>query len=93
MFVGRVVGEVVATIKHAELEGRTLLLVQPLAPDDTPRGARVIALDAAQAGVGDRVLVVDEGNGAAQVFARPRGPMRTVVVGIVDEVTGGGPSC
>jgi microcompartment protein CcmK/EutM len=93
MFVGRVVGEVVATIKHAELEGRTLLLVQPLAPDDTPRGARVIALDAAQAGVGDRVLVVDEGNGAAQVFARPRGPVRTVVVGIVDEVTGGGPSC
>ena len=93
MFVARVVGEVVATIKHPELEGRTLLLVQPLAPDDTPRGARVIALDAAQAGVGDRVLVVDEGNGAAQVFARPRGPVRTVVVGIVDHVTGGGSPC
>jgi microcompartment protein CcmK/EutM len=93
MFVGRVVGEVVATIKHADLRGRTLLLVQPLAPDDTPRGARVIALDAAQAGIGDRVLVVDEGNGAAQVFARPRGPIRTVVVGVVDEVTGGGSSC
>ena len=93
MFVGRVVGEVVATIKHPDLRGRTLLLVQPLAPDDTPRGGRVIALDAAQAGVGDRVLVVDEGNAAAQVFARPRGPIRTVVVGVVDEVTGGGSSC
>jgi microcompartment protein CcmK/EutM len=93
MFVARVVGEVVATIKHPELGGRTLLLVQPLAPDDTPRGARVIALDAAQAGVGDRVLVLDEGNGAAQVFSRPRGPMRTVVVGVVDHVTGGGSSC
>jgi microcompartment protein CcmK/EutM len=93
MFVGRVVGEVVATIKHPDLQGRTLLLVQPLAPDDTPRGGRVIALDAAQAGVGDRVLVVDEGNAAAQVFARPRGPIRTVVVGVVDEVTGGGSSC
>ena len=93
MFLARVVGEVVATIKHPELEGRTLLLVQPLAPDDTPRGARVIALDAAQAGIGDRVLVVDEGNGAAQVFARPRGPVRTVVVGVVDEVTEGGSSC
>jgi ethanolamine utilization protein EutN len=89
MFVARVVGEVVATIKHPDLEGRTLLLVQPVAPDDTPRGARVIALDAAQAGVGDRVLVVDEGNGAAQVFARPRGPVRTVVVGVVDDVTEG----
>ncbi|MFI5370706.1 MAG: EutN/CcmL family microcompartment protein [Candidatus Eisenbacteria bacterium] len=89
MFLGRVVGEVVATIKHPELSGRTLLLVQPLNPDDTPKGARVIALDAAQAGVGDRVLVLDEGNGAAQVFGRPRGPVRTVVVGVVDEVTEG----
>ncbi len=89
MFVGRVLGDVVATIKHPELAGRTLLLVQPLTPDDQPRGNPVIALDAAQAGVGDRVLVLDEGNGAAQVFGRPRGPVRTVVVGVVDEVTRG----
>ena len=89
MFLGRVVGDVVATIKHGELDRRTLLLVQPLAGDGTPRGARVIAVDAAQAGVGDHVLVVDEGNSAAQVLARPRGPVRTVVVGIVDDVAGG----
>jgi microcompartment protein CcmK/EutM len=89
MFLARVEGDVVATVKHPELSGRKLLLVQPLAPDGSPRGPRVIALDAAQAGVGDRVIVMDEGNGAAQVFGRPRGPVRTVVVGIVDEVTGG----
>ena len=87
MFVGRVIGNVVATIKHPALEGRTLLLVQPLTPDGEPKGPPVIALDAAQAGSGDRVLVLDEGNGAAQVFGRPRGPVRTVVVGVVDEVT------
>jgi len=89
MFVGRVIGNVVATIKHPALEGRTLLLVQPLTPDGAAQGNPVIALDAAQAGVGDQVLVLDEGNGAAQVFSRPRGPIRTVVVGVVDEVTQG----
>jgi microcompartment protein CcmK/EutM len=88
MFLGRVVGNVVATIKHRELDGRKLLLVQPLAGDGTPRGARVIAVDAVQAGEGDHVLVVDEGNSASQVLDRPRGPVRTVVVGIIDEVAG-----
>jgi len=87
MFIGQVVGDVVATIKHRELEGRKLLLVQPLGPENEPRGTRVIAVDAVQAGVGDRVLVADEGNAAAQVLQRPRGPVRTVIVGIVDHVT------
>jgi len=88
MFLGRVVGNVVATIKHDALAGRKLLLVQPLNPDGSPRGARVIAVDAVQAGEGDHVLVVDEGNSAAQVLEVPRGPIRTVVVGIIDEVAG-----
>jgi len=88
MFLGRVVGNVVATIKHDELEGRKLLIVQPLNADGSPRGARVIAVDAVQAGEGDHVLVVDEGNSASQVLERPRGPVRTVVVGIIDEVAG-----
>ena len=86
MFLGRVVGDVVATMKHPALADHTLLLVQPLTGDGTPRGARVIAVDAAQAGVGDHVLVEDEGNTAAQVLRQPRGPIRTVVVGIVDDV-------
>jgi ethanolamine utilization protein EutN len=86
MFLARVVGDVVATIKHPALADRTLLLVQPLTGEGKPRGARVIAVDAAQAGLGDHVLVADEGNAAAQVLDQPRGPVRTVVVGIVDEV-------
>jgi ethanolamine utilization protein EutN len=84
--LGRVVGDVVATIKHRELAQRKLLLVQPLTGEGTPVGRPVIAVDAVDAGVGDHVLVVDEGNSAAQVLARPRGPVRTVVVGVVDEV-------
>jgi microcompartment protein CcmK/EutM len=90
MFLGRVVGDVVATVKHAELEGRKLLLVQPLTGDGKPKGRTVIAVDSVDAGVGDHVLVVDEGNGAAQVLGRPRGPVRTVIIGVVDEVEHGG---
>jgi microcompartment protein CcmK/EutM len=86
MFLGRVVGDVVATIKHADLEGRKLLLVQPLSGDGAPQGRITIAVDYVDAGVGDHVLVVDEGNSAAQALERPRGPIRTVVVGVVDTV-------
>ncbi|MEK7330955.1 MAG: EutN/CcmL family microcompartment protein [Candidatus Eisenbacteria bacterium] len=89
MFLGRVVGDVVATIKHRALEGRKLLLVQPLSGEGAPTGRPTIAVDTVDAGVGDHVLVVDEGNSAAQVLAQPRGPVRTVVVGVVDEVAKG----
>jgi len=86
MFLARVVGDVVATIKHAELVQRKLLLLQPVTPDGKATGKVTIGVDSVDAGVGDHVLVVDEGNGAAQVLERPRGPVRTVVVGVVDEV-------
>lgn len=86
MFTARVVGEVVATVKHAELSTRKLLLVQPVAPGGAPGGTTQIAVDAVDAGPGDLVLVADEGNSASQVLRRPRGPVRTVVVGVVDRV-------
>lgn len=86
MFLARVLGEVVATIKHPHLAAQKLLLVAPEAAPGRPAAAPLIALDTVQAGVGDRVLVSDEGNAAAQVLGLPRGPVRTVVVGVVDEV-------
>ncbi len=89
MFLARIIGDVVATIKHPELESRKLLLAQPLTGDGAPVGRPVIAVDTVDAGLGDHVLVVDEGNSAAQVLRRPRGPIRTVVVGVVDEVSRG----
>jgi len=90
MYLARVVGEVVATIKHGELQGQKLLLVQPVTPADAPTGRPAIAVDSVDAGPGDLVLVADEGNSAAQVLRRGRGPVRTVVVGVVDEVDDGG---
>jgi ethanolamine utilization protein EutN len=86
MKLGRVVGDVLATVKHPALVGHRLLLVDYESPDGTLAGRPQLALDVVDAGEGDRVLVVDEGNAAAQVLSRPRGPVRTVVVGVVDDV-------
>ena len=84
MKVARVVGEVVATVKHPHLSGMKLMLVQPVTPAGAATGAVSIAVDCVQAGPGDLVLLVDEGNGAAQAVRRPRGPVRNVIVGVVD---------
>ena len=86
MFLARVTGVVVATVKHPHLAGRKLLLVTPEPTSGRPSPAAMIAVDSVDAGVGDRVLVADEGNAAAQVLSLPRGPVRTVIVGVVDAV-------
>ncbi len=67
--------------------GRKLLLVERLDLVGQPTPKYDIAVDSVQAGVGDRVLVLDEGNGARQVLhVEPWGPVRAVIVGIIDEV-------
>ena len=91
MFLARVTGEVVATVKHPHLAGRKLLLVTPEPTPGRPAPPAVIAVDSVSAGVGDRVLVADEGNAAAQVLGMARGPVRTVIVGVVDSVEGAAP--
>jgi len=89
MFTARVVGDVVATVKHRDLQAEKLLLVQPVDAAGVAKGKRVLAVDRAQAGPGDWVLVADEGNSASQVLGKPRGAIRTVIVGIVDAVNEG----
>jgi len=53
MQIARVVGTVVSTHKHRAFEGAKLLLVQPVSPDDTPRGVPLLAIDSVGAGEGD----------------------------------------
>jgi microcompartment protein CcmK/EutM len=80
----RVIGPVVATVKHAAFRGYALLAVQPIAGDGTDMGGSLLAIDHAQAGAGDRVLVLREGNGVRQVLGSGAIPVRSVIVGIVD---------
>ncbi len=87
MYIGPVAGTVVATITHPVFSGHKLLLVERLDLENQATPKYDIAVDSVQAGVGDRVLVMDEGNGARQVLnVEPWGPIRCVIVGIIDQV-------
>ena len=88
MFVAKVIGNVWATRKHPGLKNATLLLVKPVNPSDgTLSGEAQLALDGGQgAGVGDTVLIVDEGGSARKILKNSKAPVRTVIAGIVDKV-------
>ncbi|MBI1897695.1 MAG: EutN/CcmL family microcompartment protein [Acidobacteria bacterium] len=88
MLIARVVGEVIATEKHATHRGRKALLVQPLNLDGTDRGNAVVALDAVDAGIGDRVLLVTEGYSAMTSVGRPQSPIDMAVIGVIDCIDG-----
>lgn len=90
MFLAQVVGTVVSPVQIPILEGETLLLLRPLTPEGLATGRTRIGIDRSQAGVGDRVLVVDEGNAGRQIFGDPQGAVKTIVVGVVDSVEVGG---
>jgi ethanolamine utilization protein EutN len=84
VLVARVVGNVVATRKNAKLEGTKLLLVQPLDLLGEPRGATILAIDSVDAGVGDRVLLVQDGKAAQQALGRGTAAVDAAVLGVVD---------
>ncbi len=86
MILGRVTGSVVSTIHHPVVNGRKLLMVDCLDQDSKPTGRYIIALDAIGAGMGETVLILDEGNGARQLLEDDQAPVRSMVVGIVDDV-------
>jgi microcompartment protein CcmK/EutM len=86
VILARVTGSVTSTDKDPELAAYKLLVVQPLDLDDAPDGDELIAVDRVDAGVGDKVLIVKEGNAARQITGRERVPLQAVVVGVVDHV-------
>jgi ethanolamine utilization protein EutN len=86
MLIGRVVGNVAASHKNEKLTGAKLLLVQPLELDGKDRGAPVLAIDGVDAGIGDRVLLVQDGKAAQQVLGRGIAAVDAAVVGVVDSL-------
>ncbi|MBT5877065.1 MAG: EutN/CcmL family microcompartment protein [Candidatus Latescibacteria bacterium] len=88
MVIGRVVGNIVATIKHELYQGSKILLVQPLATDrKTAMGNTMVAVDTVGAGIGEMVMVATEGKAASEIIGVPRGPIRSIIVGILDGVS------
>ncbi|MGD0907442.1 MAG: EutN/CcmL family microcompartment protein [Candidatus Acidiferrales bacterium] len=86
MLIGRVIGDVVATQKVPSHEGRKILVIQPLNLDGTDRGEPILALDAVDAGVGERVLLTTEGFSAMTAVGRPNSPIDSAVIGVIDAV-------
>ncbi|MBM3751604.1 MAG: ethanolamine utilization protein EutN [Acidimicrobiia bacterium] len=85
MQLAMVIGDVVATIKDANLHAHKLLLLQPVGADESPVGRPVVALDAVGAGVGERVFFV-RGREATFPFFPGEPPADACAVGIVDQV-------
>ena len=85
-----------AAAKHPAFAGQPLFVVQPLDEHGGDAGASFVAIDHVQAGIGDRVVVLTEGNGVRQILkAGDIVPIRSIIVGIVDAVDApdpGGPA-
>ena len=86
MKLGRVIGNVEGTIKHEAVANTKLMVVQPLDEFLKPSGRTHPAIDTVGAGQGDLVLIVEEGKAAQQMLGKKRIPIRTLIVGIVDNV-------
>jgi ethanolamine utilization protein EutN len=86
MLIGKVIGDVVATRKHSSHEGQKILYVQILELDGTERGNPLLAVDAVDAGIGDKVLITTDGWAAMTAVGRPLSPIDMAVVGVIDHV-------
>jgi ethanolamine utilization protein EutN len=86
MLRAKVIGRAIATIKHPSLEGRTMLIVQPLLNDGlTPDGDPLLAVDGVGAGRGETVVITSDGRGAREMLGVEATPVRWTTIGISDE--------
>ena len=77
-----------AAAKHPAFAGRSLFVVQPLDENGKDAGTSFVAVDHVQAGIGDKVIVLTEGNGVRQILQMGDVvPIRSIIVGIVDQVS------
>ena len=85
MQIARVIGDIVSTVKDPNLEGLTLLVVQPLGSDRSTVGRPLVAVDSVGAGVGEEVFFV-RGREASFPFHPREVPTDAAIVGIIDEL-------
>ncbi len=86
MIIGTVKGDIVSTIDHPFYKGKRLLVVEKEDATGKP-GGYIVAIDGnIGAGVGERVLIIDEGGSARQIIGDPDAPLRSIIVGIVDRI-------
>ena len=86
MILAKVIGQVIATQKEPSHEGKKILLVQGLTLKNEPSGDPFVALDSVDAGIGDRVLAVQEGFSAMTSVGHTDAPIDAAIIGVVDTV-------
>lgn len=87
MILARVIGNVVATQKNERYQNARIMLCQPLSLEGEETGATLIALDSVDSGIGDTVLIVQEGWGASTAATKEVGAaIDSAIVGVVDYI-------
>ncbi len=86
MILGKVSGSIFSTINHDFYNNKKLLLVDKLDSKKKTTGDYLIAVDSVGAGIGETVLVIDEGNSARQIVKEEKAPIRSIIIGIVDQI-------
>jgi len=88
MILGKIIGNVVSTVTEKGYESRKILIVQPIDPSGTPKGQSFLAIDTVKAGIGDIVLVIEEGGSARMILDEPETfTIKAIIAGIVDQIT------
>jgi len=85
MMLAKVVGKIVATVKAEKLNGKKILLVEPIDADGKPTGKEVVSIDGIGAGIGDQVIVAS-GSAAKYIFEDKGTPIDSSIIAIVDVV-------
>ncbi|MEO5857698.1 MAG: EutN/CcmL family microcompartment protein [Pyrinomonadaceae bacterium] len=87
MLIARVIGNVVATQKNQRYEGSSVMLCRQITPEGDDMEYTCIALDSVNSGVGDTVIIVQEGWGASTASTgRPGAAIDSAIVGVVDYI-------
>ena len=86
MILGKVCGSIHSTINHPFYDNKRILVVDRLDLNQQPTGKYLIAIDSVDAGMGETVLMIDEGNSARQIVDDPNAPLRSIIIGVVDDV-------
>ncbi len=87
MKLAKVVGNVVSTIKDERFTGYKLMIVEQIDLQGKPVGSRLIALDGAQAGVGDIVIINNDGAAAGMILGDKNIIADVTIAGVLDSIT------
>ena len=88
MILGKIIANVVSTVSEAGYGSRKILIVQPVDPSGMPKGQSFLAIDTVQAGMGDTVLILEEGGSTRMILREPETfTIKAIIAGVVDHIT------